>query len=400
MKIPSTFTWLSAAVFTATLVLLTLTRAASCGSYASVPYPALNAATAPAAAPTSENRIQIAFLLDTSSSMDGLIDQAKARLWNILSEILKAEKDGEVPDIEIALYHYGNSGLLPQTGYIEQIVPLTTDVDKFSEKLFALTTGGGDEYCGHVIQTSTKELAWDDSDRTIKLIYIAGNESFLQGEVVAKEALAKARARGIIVNTIFCGDPNSSEGRTWNNTLTEEDGDFFYINQDETVVFIASPYDDAIESSNQRLNKTYIAIGQDGSRLQANQAIQDSNAASYSKANLSSRARYKASAKYKNESWDLVDAYDAEPSRIKKEKATLPEELKNLDDEALVAKIKAIKAERELLQAEIQALTQKRDAYVAQARKEAASGEDNTLGARITKSVRKRLVEKKYTIKE
>lgn len=70
-------------------------------------------------------------------------------------------------------------------------------------KLFAPATGGGDEYCGQVIQASTNELQWDDSDKTIKLIYIAGNETFHQGDVKAKDALVEARAKGIVVNTIF-----------------------------------------------------------------------------------------------------------------------------------------------------------------------------------------------------
>ncbi|MEO0733043.1 MAG: hypothetical protein AAFZ52_09420, partial [Bacteroidota bacterium] len=149
MKIPSTFTWLSAAVLTAALAIFAVSNLVYGRSTEPDP--------APAAAPTAvgssaaKNKIQIAFLLDTSSSMDGLIDQAKARLWNILNELLKAERDGETPDIEVALYQYGNSGLLPEKGYIQQITPLTTDVDLFSDKLFGLTTGGGDEYCGQVV---------------------------------------------------------------------------------------------------------------------------------------------------------------------------------------------------------------------------------------------------------
>ena len=361
---------------------------------------------APAAAPTAtpaanpQNRIQIAFLLDTSSSMDGLIDQAKARLWNILGEILKAERNGQAPTIEVALYEYGNSSLLQKHGYIREISSLTTNVDAFSEKLFGLRTGGGDEYCGHVIQTSTNQLQWDEDENTVKLIYIAGNESFLQGDVSAKDALAKARNKNIVVNTIFCGNPNTPDGKTWRIALTDKDGDFFSINQDETVVFIPSPYDDVIEEANLKLNSTYIPLGQQGAALQENQIRQDANAASYGKANLSSRAKYKASANYNNASWDLLDAYTEDTDRVLKEKNILPDSLSILTDTALSAKITEMKAERSALQANIIGLTKKRDAFVAEARKTTADGEDNTLGARINASVRKRLVEKKYVIKE
>ncbi len=405
MKIPSTFAWLGGAVLTATLIVFGFSSLFSSANDAIPPAP-LNPISAPAPAPptsvteTSNNRIQIAFLLDTSSSMDGLIDQAKARLWNILNEILKAEKNGTTPDIEVALYEYGNSSLLPQKGYIQQVTGLTTDVDLLSAKLFGLSTGGGDEYCGQVIQTSTKELQWDDSDNTIKLIYIAGNETFHQGDVKAGDALAKARTKGISVNTIFCGNPNSEVGRTWKNSLSSRDGDFFFINQDERVVYIPSPHDDRIELLNRQLNSTYIPVGSQGAALQANQVAQDNNAASYSKANLSSRAKFKASKNYKNTSWDLVDANDADPKRILKEKESLPDSLRSLTDAELTGKIKMLKGKRESLQQEILDLTKKRDQFVAEARKTAAGNKKNTLSDKINLSVRKRLVEKNYTIKQ
>lgn len=401
MKIPTTFAWLSAAVLTAMLAIFGVARLMST---AGLPVPAPLPFTAPAAAPSSGtsagNRIQIAFLLDTSSSMDGLIDQAKARLWNILNEILKAEKDGETPDIEVALYQYGNTGLLPEKGFIQQVTPLTTDVDLISKALFALTTSGGDEFCGHVIQTATKELQWEDSDNTVKLIYIAGNESFNQGTVAPPKALTDARNKGIVVNTIFCGNPNSAEASSWRTNLTAADGDFFFINQDEQVVYIESPHDDEIERINGRLNQTYVPIGTQGVSLKANQNTQDANAASYGKANLSSRVKFKASKKYKAAEWDLVDAYEAEPTRLVSEKTTLPDSLRTLSDEALRLKVVAIKAEREALRDQLQAVTAQRDTFVAQARKNAAGEQANTLGEKLNASVRKELVKKQYVVKE
>lgn len=396
MKFPSTFGWLSAAVATTVLLLLSLTQVAGCGSYALTPIPA------PAAAPpeSSPNRIQIAFLLDTSSSMDGLIDQAKARLWNILNEILKAEKDGQAPDIEVALYHYGNTTLLPQNGYIEQLSPLTADVDLISEKLFSLKTSGGDEYCGHVILRATDELDWDEEDNTVKIVYIAGNESFNQGEVKAADALLKASEKGITVNTILCGNPNGGDGPSWRAGARHGKGEFFYINQDEKVVFIASPYDEAIEKCNLRLNDTYIPVGNRGASLKENQIRQDVNASSYGQANLSSRTKYKASAKYKNADWDLIDAHEADPGRVLKEKESLPDSLAKLNRVELSAAIDDLRRERRQLQQQIQSLTTQRDQFVAKARNKVATSEKETLGARINTSVRGRLKKAGYKFKE
>ena len=56
-------------------------------------------------------KIQIAILLDSSNSMDGLIDQTRTQLWQIVNFLTKVTKDGEVPELEVALYHYGNDTL-------------------------------------------------------------------------------------------------------------------------------------------------------------------------------------------------------------------------------------------------------------------------------------------------
>src|SRR6218665_3760730 len=83
---------------------------------------------------TENNKIQVALLLDTSNSMDGLIDQAKSRLWNIVNTLTTLKYEGKNPKIEIALYEYGNDGLSATSNYIRQVAPLTTDLDLISEK--------------------------------------------------------------------------------------------------------------------------------------------------------------------------------------------------------------------------------------------------------------------------
>ncbi|MCC5613330.1 hypothetical protein LC612_43305 [Nostoc sp. CHAB 5834] len=41
--------------------------------------------------------------------MDGLIDQAKTQLWELVNQLAMAKKGGKDTDIEIALFEYGNS---------------------------------------------------------------------------------------------------------------------------------------------------------------------------------------------------------------------------------------------------------------------------------------------------
>ncbi|NNC69893.1 MAG: hypothetical protein HKN90_03620, partial [Flavobacteriaceae bacterium] len=54
-----------------------------------------------------KNTIKVALLLDTSNSMDGLINQAKTQLWEIVNELSYAKCEHEDPNLEIALYEYG-----------------------------------------------------------------------------------------------------------------------------------------------------------------------------------------------------------------------------------------------------------------------------------------------------
>ena len=59
----------------------------------------------------AEEKIQLAILLDTSNSMDGLIGQAKSQLWKVVNELARSKRHGVHPSLEVALFEYGNDGL-------------------------------------------------------------------------------------------------------------------------------------------------------------------------------------------------------------------------------------------------------------------------------------------------
>jgi hypothetical protein len=135
--------------------------------------------------PTKYERptVQLAILLDTSNSMDGLIAQAKTQLWTVVNEFVRAKKGGLAPAIQVALFEYGKQSLPANEGYVRLILPLTDDLDRISEELFALGTNGGDEFCGWVIRDAVNRLRWNPSRDVYKAIFIAGNEPFSQGPV-------------------------------------------------------------------------------------------------------------------------------------------------------------------------------------------------------------------------
>lgn len=346
---------------------------------------------------TTKNQplVQMAILLDTSGSMEGLIEQAKAQLWKIVNEMALAKKDGQSPRLEVALYEYGKSSIPASEGYIRLLVPMTTDLDKISEELFKLQTNGGDEYCGQVIQSATRELQWNRSNDHLKVIFIAGNEPFTQGTVDYKITCKEAISKGIIINTIFCGDHQEGINTNWKDGADLADGKYINIDHNQQIVHINAPQDKEIITLGEKLNKTYIAYGKGGESMQQRQVAQDSNAASMGSAVSAQRAVTKASYQYNNASWDIVDAEKEGKINVDElSEEDLPEEMKEMSKKERKTYIETKKKEREQLQARITQLRKERDEYVAKQRK--TMTKDNTLDEAVLHAIREQAKTKKY----
>ncbi|MFD1616516.1 vWA domain-containing protein [Gelatiniphilus marinus] len=342
----------------------------------------------------SKQYIKVALLLDTSNSMDGLIDQAKAQLWDIVNELSYAKCGNNKPNLQIALYEYGNDRLNGDEGYIRQVLSFSEDLDEISKELFSLTTNGGEEYCGQVIQTSLNQLNWGKNPDDLKLIFIAGNEPFTQGKINYKDASTNAKEKDVTINTIFCGDYRQGINISWKDGASLTNGDYMAINQNNATVHIASPYDDDILILNQKLNKTYVIYGQAGSQKMALQAEQDTNASLYSKANAVSRTVSKSSHLYKNKSWDLVDAEAEEDFKYNDLKASqLPEVLKGKSEAEIKAYVAKKRIERKRIQKQIQDLNNKRKLYVSNHKKDTKNGLENAM----TKAIKEQAKRKKYS---
>ncbi|MDR6920748.1 VWA domain-containing protein [Chryseobacterium sp. 2987] len=346
-----------------------------------------------------DNKIQVALLLDTSNSMDGLIDQAKSRLWNIVNTLTTLKYNGQAPQIEIALYEYGNDGIRDDN-YIRQVTPLTQDLDLVSEKLFALRTNGGSEYCGAVIRDASANLNWDKDEKSMKLIYIAGNEGFNQGRVDYKEVISKAKNKNIYTSTIFCGDRNEGIQTFWQNGASLGGGKYFNIDSDRKVIYIETPYDVRISECNSRLNSTYIYYGSHGSEYKNKQIMQDKNAEVQSAANFVERtvAKSKKNA-YKNDHWDLVDKAEKDAgfiSSVKEEE--LPAELKGKSKEEIKKAVAAKSAERGKIQKEIEELSRKRQEYIDAEMKKRGNNDSDDLGKAIEKSILEQAKKNGYSL--
>ncbi|MBQ4803209.1 VWA domain-containing protein [Aquimarina sp. MMG015] len=341
--------------------------------------------------------IQVALLLDTSNSMDGLIDQAKAQLWEIVNELSYAKCGHYNIKLQIALYEYGNDRLPSQEGYIRQVLPFSDDLDEISKELFSLTTNGGNEYCGKVINTSINQLDWKKNNDHLKLIFIAGNEPFTQGPINYKDAATDAKEKDITINTIFCGNYKQGIQTKWKDGANLTNGEYSAIDHNRETIHIATPYDDIILQLNRKLNNTYIYYGNEGSKKIGLQAEQDRNARSYSAANAVSRTISKSSGFYKNKSWDLVDAAEDKDFELEEiEKEELPQELKDKSKTEIKQYVAQKSNERKEIQKKIQELNKKRLVYIKNNNKK----DDANLEAALIKAIKNQGERKSFSWKK
>ena len=344
-------------------------------------------------------KVQLAILLDTSGSMNGLIDQAKTQLWKIVNSFAKVKKNDKVPEIYVALYEYGNSGINLQEQYVRQLSPLTDELDIISEKLFSLKTNGGSEFCGAAIKKSLEELKWDSSSDVYKAIFIAGNEPFTQGPVSSTESCQRAIQEGIVVNAIHCGAEAQGINGGWKAGAIAAEGDFLIIDQDKAVVHIQAPQDKIIIELSKKLNETYIPYGTRGAEMSLNQELQDSNALKNAKSGAPlSRALTKGGLAYTNSGWDLVDLSNNKPEDFEKlEKSALPTEMVGMTLEEVKEHVAQKNRDRKQIQAQINTLNKEREAYVSK-EKAALNQEDDTLGQAITKAVYSQVIKNGFQI--
>jgi Mg-chelatase subunit ChlD len=315
-------------------------------------------------APEARRTVDLVICLDTSGSMTGLIESAKQKLWAVVNELATARPR---PKLRVALYHYGNSGLDPKTGWVKQLCPLTDDLDTVYGKLFALKTNGGTEYVARVVRAATNELNWNPDRKTLRIIFVAGNEPATQDEATFKlqDVCKAAVSKGIIVNTIFCGADATGRRTGWSDAAAWADGTYASIDQNRGTVVIATPYDKKLAELSAELNKTYIAYGAKGGKGLANQLKQDKNAGALNAPAAAQRASAKASGLYHNAAWDLVDALTEKKvdlAKIKDEE--LPEPMRKMTLDERRAHVETMRKQRVALQSQIKDLTVKRDGHV------------------------------------
>lgn len=349
--------------------------------------------------------IQLAILLDTSGSMEGLIDQAKSQLWKIVNEFISVKRGGQRPLLQVALIEYGNNRLTSDEHFVKLVTPLTDDLDKISEALFALkasTTPGSEEYPGAAIKAAVARLDWSKSGADLKVIYVAGNEAFDQGPIDFRESCKGAITKGVQINTIFCGSQADGIATLWKDGALLADGAFMSIDHNAQVVAIVAPQDKELAELGVKINDTFVPYGRDAIAGRDNQAKQDANTAGVSSEAAVQRAVTKASANYRNGAWCLVDGVYLENLKLEDVKeADLPQVMRKMTLTERKDYLATQKQNREAIQKRIATLSEERSRYVAEEMKKTTDKDGKqTLDAAIIGSIRKQAEAKDYQFEQ
>jgi hypothetical protein len=339
--------------------------------------------------------VDVVVMLDTSGSMENLLDATRARVWDVVNELGRMKP---TPELRVGLISFGTDRSTEDEGYIMQHLDLTDDLDEVYGELMGLTIGGGTELVGRALNEALDGMSWSPEYNALRVVFVAGNESADQGveDDDFRIAARAARDRDIIINALYAGNRDQGVVEKWHVLAQAGEGNFSAIDPTTGSIQIAAPQDDLLLELNGRLNTTYVPYGQEGQNGLANQIAQDSNASRLGVQSCSSRIVAKGGALYNNASWDLVDktleeGFDWDSISL----ADLPEEMHTMTAGERIEFIEAKRAQREAIQLEIQSTSAAREEFVKQAmaRRIGEAG----LGEAMRKSIREQAMAKGFT---
>ena len=170
--------------------------------------------------------VDVVFVLDTTGSMGGLIQTAKEKIWSIATTMASAQ---QTPDIRIGLVAYRDKG----DAYVTRVVDLSDDLDSVYATLMDFeANGSGDtpESVNKALYDAVHAMSWSQKDQAYQVIFLVGDAPphMDYNEVQYPEIVAAATEKGIVINTIQCGEIASAVA-PWTQIASLGNGDFFQV---------------------------------------------------------------------------------------------------------------------------------------------------------------------------
>jgi len=210
-------------------------------------------------APAQDYRIEVVFVLDTTSSMSGLIQAAKEKIWSIATTMASAQQS---PDISMGLVAFRDRG----DAYVTRIFDLSQDLDSMYASLMDLKArGGGDgpESVNKAMFDAINHIAWSKDNSVYKVVFLVGDappHMDYANDVSYATTLKMAHDKGIVVNTIQSGRDQAT-ARYWQDIARIGTGVYFQVEDSGNAVAIATPFDKKLSELATRLEDTRLYYG-------------------------------------------------------------------------------------------------------------------------------------------
>lgn len=339
--------------------------------------------------------VEVAFVLDTTGSMSGLIEGAKQKIWSIANEIMDNGQQGQV-NVRFALIGFRDRG----DAYITKTYNLTEDMHGIYGHLLEFRAqGGGDrpESVNQALYEAVSDLEWSKSPRTLKMVFLVGDSPphmDYQDDVPYPATLKIANGQNIIINSVQAGN-SFDTARIWRDIARMGRGDYVAIPQSGGMQVYHSPYDDQIDHLQRQINQTSLGYG--SFKAQEEYRSKRDRVAAASAPVASDMAEYRLKSGKKNRvitgAKELVADY--EDGKVKLDdipKAELPASLQELSPAEQKARLDALVAKRRDLNDQMEDLVKQRDKYVANEReKQAKADGKDSFDAQVETMVRKQM---------
>ena len=312
--------------------------------------------------------VEVMFVLDTTSSMTGLIAAAKDKIWSIANTLASADP---APDIRMGLIGYRDRG----DAYVTVFTPLSDDLDAVYARLMQFeAVGGGDapESVNQALYEAVTKPDWRSGPSVYRVVFLVGDappKMNYQDDVKYIRSCARAAQTDIVINTVQCGNMPET-GVIWREIAQRGKGEYFQVAQSGSAVLVDTPYDETIAGLSRALDDTRVYYG-DADHLSEMEARRKTAEDIYSAAEPAAVAKRTifnskaAGAKNFIGSQELVAAVESgrlDLAAVPREE--LPDDLRGMSQPELRAHIEARGRERKQLQSRIEDLAKKRQHFI------------------------------------
>lgn len=256
--------------------------------------------------------VDIVFTLDLSGSTNGLIDNIRDKMWDVINQW---KMFSPAPKLRLGIIGFSRLSFTGASGYVKILCDLTDDYDVLSSSLFNLprSVENGYQFIGAAIDASVNNIDWSENSSALKIVYLIGNGKVNLGIIDFRKSCEMAKEKNIIINTIYCNktlrDTRANDITGWIEIASSTGGAQYdtYVNKRAPLLNVSVNLA-TLNAYKDSLNETYLPYGKMGTDKMKLMREADDNAGLVLNSYLYSRLKYKLSEEYRMKQflWDIV----------------------------------------------------------------------------------------------